>query len=235
MKLSVAILAGGLGKRLGNLTKETPKALIDISGKPFIAYQLDYLRKEGFKNVTICSSYLSDKIKKYVGDGSKFNLNISYSEDGPKLLGTGGCIKKASKKQDNSFFILFGDTFLPINYSIIEKAFFKQGNPALMTILKNHNQCDKSNAHFENNLVVYNKKKPKKYMKYIDYGLSVVNNSIFKEFPDNKHFDISDVFQKLSEKKLLSGYEVKERFYEIGSTKGLKETIKFLTKKRKTL
>lgn len=230
MKLSIAILAGGLGKRLGKLTKDTPKALINISGKPFIAYQLEYLKKEGFKNITICSSYLSDKIKEYVGDGSKFNLNVSYSEDGPKLLGTGGSLKKATKILDSSFFILFGDTFLPINYSIVEKAFFKQNKPALMTILKNNNQWDKSNAHFENNLVNYNKKESKNYMKYIDYGLSVVNNSIFNEFPDNKHFDISDVFQKLSEQNLLSGHEVKERFYEIGSIKGLKETTEFLTK-----
>jgi len=228
MKLQVVILAGGLGKRLGNLTKDTPKALINISGKPFIAHQLDYLKKEGFKNITICSSYLSSKIKEYVGDGSKFNLNVSYSEDGPKLLGTGGSIKKAIKILDNSFFVLFGDTFLPINYSTVEKAFFNQKNPALMTILKNNNEWDKSNAHFENNLVNYNKKEPKNYMKYIDYGLSVVNNSIFNEFPDNKYFDISDVFQELSTQKLLSGYEVKERFYEIGSVKGLKETTEFL-------
>jgi NDP-sugar pyrophosphorylase family protein len=230
MKLPVVILAGGLGKRLGKLTKDTPKALINIAGKPFISYQLDYLKQEGFKNITICSSYLSDKIKKYVGDGSKFNLNVSYSEDGPKLLGTGGSVKKATKLLDSSFFVLFGDTFLPINYATVEKAFFNQNKPALMTILKNNNQWDKSNAHFENNLVNYNKKEPKNYMKYIDYGLSVVNNSIFNEFPDNKHFDISDVFQKLSEQKLLSGYEVKERFYEIGSMKGLKETMEFLAK-----
>ena len=233
MKLSLVILAGGLGKRLGQITKKVPKALIDISGKPFISRQLDYLKHQGFQNIIICTSYQGDKIRNFVGDGSKFKLNISYSDDGDKLLGTGGSIKKASKKLKKDFFILYGDTFLPINFSLVEKAFFEEGKPALMTILKNIDQWDKSNAYFENKRVSYNKKNPTKDMNYIDYGLTVVNNSIFNDFPDEQSFDIADVYEKLSKNKLLAGYEVKERFYEIGSKNGLIETIKFFKKEKK--
>lgn len=209
MKLSLVMLAGGLGKRLGQITKKVPKALIDISGKPFISRQLDYLKHQGFQNIIICTSYQGDKIRNFVGNGSKFKLNISYSDDGDKLLGTGGCIKKALKKLKENFFILYGDTFLPINFSLVEKAFFEEGKPALMTILKNIDQWDKSNAYFENKRVSYN------------------------DFPDEQSFDIADVYEKLSKKKLLAGYEVKERFYEIGSESGLIETIKFFKKEKK--
>ena len=227
MQLPLAILAGGLGKRLEEKTLNTPKALIDVFGKPFISRQLNYLQKQGFNKIVICTGYLGYKIKKYVGDGTDYGLNIKYSDDGDQLLGTGGAIKKALKFMSKDFFILYGDSFLPVNFSLVEKAFFDEGKPALMTVLKNIGQWDKSNAYFKNKLVYYNKKELKNDMNYIDYGLSVVNNSIFKNFVDGKKFDLADVFEKLSRDKLLAGHEVKERFYEIGSINGLNETVNF--------
>ena len=131
------------------------------------------------------------------------------------------------------FFILYGDSFLPVNFSLIEKAFFDEGKPALMTVLEIIGQWDKSNAYFKNKLVNYNKKELKNDMNYIDYGLSVVNNSIFKNFVDGKKFDLADVFEKLSRDKLLAGHEVKERFYEIGSINGLDETVNFFKNEEK--
>jgi len=227
MKLPLAILAGGLGKRLKDKTLNSPKSLIDVFGKPFISRQLNYLQKQGFSEIIICTAYLGDKIKNYVGNGNDYGMDIKYSDDGDQLLGTGGALKKALKFINKEFFILYGDSFLPINFSLVEKAFFDDDKAALMTVLKNVGQWDKSNAYFKNKLVYYNKKEPKADMNYIDYGLSVVNNSIFKDFPDGKKFELADVFEKLSQAKLLSGYEVKERFYEIGSIKGLNETINF--------
>ena len=227
MKLPLAILAGGLGKRLGRKTIHNPKALMDVAGKPFISRQLTYLSNQGFKNIVICTAHLGKKIKDYVGNGSKYNLNVLYSDDGNMALGTGGSIKKASKILDKDFFVLYGDSFLPVNFSLIEKAFFNEKKPALMTILKNQGKWDKSNTYFENKCIVYNKKNPKVNMNYIDYGVSVVNNSIFEGFPDHENFDIAEVFEKLSKSKQLAGFEVKERFYEIGSVKGLNDTIRF--------
>ena len=91
----VLILAGGLGTRLGKLSKNSPKSLININGKPFIDYQLKYLKLQGVNEVVICTGYLGEQIKNYVGNGIKFNLQVSYSEDGSKKLGTGGAILKA--------------------------------------------------------------------------------------------------------------------------------------------
>ena len=233
MTLPVAILAGGLGTRLGDETLNKAKILIDIAGKPFISRQLNYLSDQGIKDIVICVGHQGHQIKDYIGNGSKYNLKVSYSEDGDQLLGTGGSIKKACKILDKNFFILYGDSFLPIDFSLIEKAFFEEKKPALMTVLKNFGQWDKSNAYFKNKCVSYNKQNPKKDMDYIDYGLSVVNNSIFDNFSYNNSFDIDVVFENLSNNGLLAGFEVQKRFYEIGSINGLSDTIEFFKKMEK--
>ena len=231
MTLPVAILAGGLGKRLGKKTLNKAKVLIDIAGKPFISRQLNYLSDQGIKDIVICTAHLGEQIKDYIGNGSKYNLKIFYSDDGDQLLGTGGSVKKACLILGENFFILYGDSFLPIDFSLVEKAFFQEKKPALMTVLKNQDNWDKSNAHFNDKSVSYNKKNPQKNMNYIDYGLNVVKDSIFKNFPSNKAFDLSDIFEDLSNKNLLAGFEIHDRFYEIGSIKGLNDTIEFFKKK----
>ena len=233
MRLPLAILAGGLGKRLGQKTINKAKVLIDVAGKPFISRQLNYLSDQGVKNIVICTAHLGKQIKDYIGEGLEYNLKIFYSDDGDQLLGTGGSVKKACRILGENFFILYGDSFLPIDFSLVEKAFFQQKKPALMTVFKNQGQWDKSNVYFKDKSVKYNKNYPQKNMNYIDYGLNVVKNSIFNDFPSNKAFDLSDVFEDLSNKDLLAGFEVYDRFYEIGSINGLNDTINFFKKKEK--
>ena len=233
MTLPVAILAGGLGTRLGEKTLNKAKVLIDVAGKPFISRQLNYLSDQGIKDIVICVGHLGNQIKNYIGNGSKYNLNVSYSDDSDRLLGTGGSIKKACQILGEHFFILYGDSFLPVNISLVEKAYFQEKKPALMTVLKNKGRWDKSNAYFKNKCVKYNKKKPQKNMDYIDYGLNIVKNSIFSDFPSNEVFDLADVFENLSNKSLLAGFEIYDRFYEIGSINGLNDTIEFFKKNGK--
>ena len=230
MTLPVAILAGGLGTRLGKKALNKAKVLIDVAGKPFISRQLNYLSDQGIKDIVICVGHLGNQIKNYIGNGSKYNLNVSYSDDSDRLLGTGGSIKKACQILGEHFFILYGDSFLPVNFSLVEKAYFQEKKPALMTVLKNKGRWDKSNAYFKDKCVKYNKKKPQKNMDYIDYGLNIVRNSIFSDFPSNEVFDLADVFENLSNKSLLAGFEIYDRFYEIGSINGLNDTIEFFKK-----
>ena len=233
MTLPVAILAGGLGTRLGKKALNKAKVLIDVAGKPFISRQLNYLSDQGIKDIVICVGHLGNQIKNYIGNGSKYNLNVSYSDDSDRLLGTGGSIKKACQILGEHFFILYGDSFLPVNFTLIEKAYFQEKKPALMTVLKNKGRWDKSNAYFKDKCVKYNKKKPQKNMDYIDYGLTIVRNSIFSDFPSNEVFDLADVFENLSNKSLLAGFEIYDRFYEIGSINGLNDTIEFFKKNGK--
>lgn len=228
----VAILAGGLATRLRPITETIPKALVDVAGKPFIVRQLSYLREQGISEVVLCIGYLGDMIREVVGRGESFGLKVSYSEDGQDLLGTGGALTKALPLLGDQFFVLYGDSFLPLGFSAVQEAYEKRGRPALMTVLKNQNQWDKSNVLFAGGrLLEYNKRTPRAEMTYIDYGLGVVSASVLKQRPVGQSFDLADVYQDLSLRGQLAGLEVYERFYEIGSHTGLKATEDyFLTK-----
>jgi NDP-sugar pyrophosphorylase family protein len=227
--LPVMILAGGLATRLRPLTETIPKALIEIAGKSFITYQLQYLKNQGISSVVLCVGYLGEMIQSQLGDGSQFGLSIQYSFDGPVLLGTGGAVKKALPMISDDFFILYGDSFLPINFLNVQKAYAMSKQPALMTVLKNNNRWDRSNVVFKNStLIVYDKNNLKPEMEYIDYGLGIVNSEIFTSLTENSSFDICNVYNKLSIENKLYGYEVFERFYEIGSPQGILETEKYL-------
>lgn len=226
--LPVAILAGGLATRLRPITKTIPKALVDVAGQPFIFRQLKFLREQGVKKVVLCIGYLGEMVQLLVGDGSQLELDITYSPDGPVLLGTGGALKQALPLLGQNFFVLYGDSFLPIDFAPVEKAFFDSGKASLMTVLKNGDRWDKSNVAFsDGELLEYNKKNPKPNMAYIDYGLGVLHSSVLDSYPTKKAFDLAEVYHTLSLQGQLAGYEVHDRFYEIGSHSGLKEAEDF--------
>jgi len=227
--LPVAILAGGLATRLRPITQTIPKALIEVAGKPFVAHQLQYLRQQGVTSVTLCIGYLGEMIKEFVGDGSHWGLSVSYSLDGPVLLGTGGALKQALPLLGERFFVLYGDSYLPINYANVQKAFTDSNQLGLMTVLKNKNQWDRSNVQFKlGKLIEYNKDSINPSMQYIDYGLGALQASVLGHYPDGEPFDLSKVYNELSMRQELAGYEVFDRFYEIGSVKGISDTQTYL-------
>lgn len=232
--LPVAILAGGLATRLRPITKTIPKALVDVAGKPFILRQLSYLREQGLSHVVLCIGYLGDMIRDVVGSGENLGIKVSYSEDGPNLLGTGGSLAKAIPLLGDKFFVLYGDSFLPVDFSVVQTAFERTKQPALMTVLKNQNKWDKSNVIYVNGqLVEYNKHVVRNEMAYIDYGLGVVSASVLKQSPVGQSFDLADVYKDLSLQGQLAGFEVYERFYEIGSHTGLREAEDYFLNKEK--
>lgn len=222
--LPVAILAGGLATRLRPITETIPKALVEIAGEPFILRQLQYLRRQGISRVVLCVSYLGEQIEAVVGDGARLGLEVRYAYDGPALLGTGGALKRALPILVDSFFVLYGDSYLPIDFAQVERAFTASGRPALMTVLRNLDRWDKSNVRFERGAILeYNKRAPHPDMAHIDYGLSILSSRTLADRPDGP-FDLADVLHVLSVSGQLAGFEVFERFYEIGSHQGLAET-----------
>ena len=230
----VAILAGGLATRLRPITQTIPKALVEVAGKPFIVRQLEYLREQGVQHVVLCIGYLGEMIQDVVGAGERFGLQVNYSPDGATLLGTGGALKKALPLLGEHFFILYGDSYLLVNFTGVQKAYALSGQQALMTVFENGDRWDKSNVLFEGGrLMEYNKHSPRPDMAYIDYGLGVVAAEVFAQYPAEEPFDLADVYQTLSKKGQLAGLEIHDRFYEIGSHSGLKEADNFfLTKEQ---
>lgn len=229
MMLPVAILSGGLATRMRPMTETIPKALLPVAGQPFVHYQLEALARQGVKKVVLCVGYLGEMIETEVGDGARFNIEVHYSYDGNILVGTGGALKKAINLLGEEFFVLYGDSFLPIDFNAVEAKFKQANKPALMTIFHNQGQWDSSNVEFENgNLIEYNKKQPNSRMNYIDYGLSVITAQTVQNPEWGDVFDLSLIFQTLSRQSQLAGLEVFERFYEIGSPSGLADLEEFL-------
>lgn len=227
--LPVAILAGGLATRLRPITEKIPKALVEVAGRPFIAWQLEQLRTQGVDKVVLCTGYLGEMLEQEIGDGRAFGIEALYSHDGDTLLGTGGALKKAAPLLGDAFFVLYGDSYLPIDFKQVEQAYSDSGCSGLMTVLANQNQWDKSNVLFENGkLVEYNKRMPTPQMHHIDYGLGILKANCLAPYPQTKPFDLADLYNELSLKDDLQGYEVYNRFYEIGSHVGLAETESYL-------
>lgn len=229
--LPVAILAGGLATRLRPLTETIPKALLDVNGEPFILHQLRLLRANGIKRIVICAGYLGEMIEAVVGDGAAFGLKAAYSFDGPVLLGTAGAIRQALSLLGSAFFVLYGDSYLPCDYRTVQAAFERSGQPALMTIFPNHGRWDTSNVEFANGrLLAYDKRAPTPAMCYIDYGLGVFHATAFDALPSGQPVDLADVYRGLAQRGELAGYEVSQRFYEIGSPAGLEEMRQYLSR-----
>jgi N-acetyl-alpha-D-muramate 1-phosphate uridylyltransferase len=227
--LPVAILAGGLATRLRPATEVTPKSLIDINGEPFIVHQLRLLKEAGAERVVICIGHLGDSIRECVGDGRRFGLKAEYSADGPVLRGTAGAIRHALPLLGESFFVLYGDSYLPCDHCAVERAFLTSRQRGLMTVFRNRNQWEQSNVEFaDERVVAYDKRGPTPRMEHVDYGLSAFHGSAFCA-GDPEAADLADVFQELIEHKQLAGFEVRERFYEVGSWDGIRALRAFLT------
>jgi NDP-sugar pyrophosphorylase family protein len=225
---TVLILCGGLATRLQPITKTIPKSLVMVNNKPMLQYQLDMLQKQGIRHVVLCVGYLGEMIKDTFGD--KYgDILLEYSFDGLKQLGTGGAIKKSYSKLSNTFFVLYGDSYLPVEYKPILEYFNTTNKIGLMTLFKNDNLYDTSNVVFKDNQIIcYDKKNKTSDMNYIDYGLSIFNISVFNTYPADCSFDLSQVMVNLVNDKQLAGYEVFNRFYEMGSINGLNELELYL-------
>lgn len=230
--MQVVILAGGLATRLYPKTLTIPKSMIEINGKPFIFWQLHKIKQNNIKDIILCVGNHFEQIVDYIKDGSKFGLNIKYSYDGESLLGTGGSIKKAQDLLDDSFFVIYGDSYLDVNYSQIEKLYNMSNKLGLMTVYKNNGKIEESNVIYKDNKIIkYNKKEKNQDMNYIDYGLGILNKKAFVIKKDV--FDLSEVYCSLIEKNQLIGCEVEQRFYEIGSEQGIKDTENFIKEEYK--
>jgi N-acetyl-alpha-D-muramate 1-phosphate uridylyltransferase len=225
----VAILAGGLGTRLGELTKSIPKALIEVNGEPFIAHQLRLLRQNGVDHVVLCVSHLGEAIRGFVGDGSAFDLRVEYSYDGPVLLGTAGAIRQAQPLLGEQFFILYGDSYLPCDYRAVANSFQASGKSGLMTVFRNEGRWDSSNVEYSDaRILAYDKKNRTPRMEFIDYGLGMLRAEALARIPDGQPFDLAQLYQDLLHDDQLAAFEVKMRFYEIGSLEGIQDLSNYL-------
>ncbi len=231
--MQIAILAGGLATRLRTLTEKTAKSMVKIYGKPFLEYQIDLLKKQGIKDIVLCIGYLGEQIQEYLGDGKGFSVKIQYSHEGERLLDTAGGLKNAENLLKDEFFVMYGDSYLFLDFHTIASYFHQFKKLALMVVYKNYDRYDKSNIVIEGNLVKkYSKKVKTKDMVYINYGASLLRREVLDLVPKNTPYSLEELFSELISRKEMLASEVKKRFYEIGSKKGLVEFQEFISRKR---
>ena len=233
--MQCVILAGGLGTRMRGRAGALPKALIPVLGRPFIAYQLEWLARQGVRRIVLSIGYRGDMIAAAVGDGSAFGVSVAYSNEDDALRGTGGAVRLAADLGllEAGFFVLYGDSYLPLQYRPVADSFHRSGKLGLMTVYHNQGKYDTSNVVYrDGQIVVYDKKAKLPEMHHIDYGLSLFKASVFDAYPASQVFDLAEVMGNLVKQHQLAGYEVPERFYEMGSPSGLKELEELLGKDR---
>ena len=231
--MPVVILAGGLGTRLGDITKTVPKALVEVNGEPFLAHQLRLLHAAGIREVVMCIGHLGRLIEEYAGDGGRFGIRLRYAYDGPHLLGTAGAIRRALPLLGGQFFTMYGDSYLTCDYAAVAAAFAAGRCLGLMTVHRNEDHWDTSNVEFAaGRIIAYDKNNRNDRMHHIDYGLGVFDHRAFERIPIDEPYDLATLYQDLLRDGQLAAHEITERFYEIGSTAGLQDLANHLAGRR---
>ena len=227
--MQCVILAGGLGTRMRPLTEACPKTLLPVRGRPFAFYQMHWLASQGITEVVYSIGHHGDMIRRYWDVRLSPVRSIRYVDEGLNLRGTGGALRLAREAGvlQESFFVIYGDSFLPVRFAPVWETFRSSGMPALMMVLRNEGQWDRSNAMYRDGRVLLYDKKSNLPMQYIDYGLSARRREIL-DVIDAEVFDLAELFHELSVRGQLAGFEANQRFYEIGSPEGLRDFEQYL-------
>jgi NDP-sugar pyrophosphorylase family protein len=228
----ICILAGGLGSRLGDAVKDTPKPLLEVAGEPFLIHQLRLLARHGAHRIVLCVGYLGEQIEETIGY-EQFDLDIKYSYDGSELVGTLGAIRQALPLLGQRFLTLYGDTYLRIDYLKFDASWRSSGFPAAMAVLRNRGTWGPSNAMFSSGIVTqFDKENPTPGMEWIDYGIGGLETSVLS-MVDPHEADLAALHRTLAQRSILFGFKATQRFYEIGTSEALIETGQFLNQMRR--
>ena len=229
----VALLAGGMATRLRPITETIPKAMVEVAGRPFIDHQLDLLHRNGIRRVVMCLGYRGQQLEQHVGDGAARGMEIRYAYDGEKLMGTGGAVRRALALLGDVFWVMYGDSYMDIDYGAVLDHFGHSGADALMTVLRNGDRWDTSNVVFrDGRLLRYDKKNRTPDMDYIDYGVALLRREAPERIPTDRPFDLAELYTSLVAGGRMIGYEVTNRFYEIGTPAALEEAARYLASAR---
>ena len=227
--IQAVILAGGLGTRMRPHTGKVPKSLLKVGGRPFIEHQIELLKKSGILELVLCVHHRAGSIRSHCGNGGRLGIRISYSEEKERPLGTAGALKNAAPLLKDTFMVIYGDSYLPLDYEEIIEHFRGQERLALMTVYENFNRYDSSNVRIGNGMVLkYAKDNPRGNLSYIEFGLNIFRLEVLELIPAGQSYSLGQLYQELIEKGELAAYKTRQRFYEIGSSGGLRDLEEYL-------
>lgn len=235
--MQAVVLAGGLATRLRPLTHTTPKALIEVGGKPFAHWLLGRLRETGYDDVVFCIAHLGELVTNFVGDGSKWGLRVRYSHEGPTLLGTGGALRAALPLLDEAFLVTYGDSYLPFDYAEPLRVLEATNDcDAVMSVFHNRGAFDASNVRLTHDAAgapwvdAYEKKSQDPTFDHIDYGALSLRRGVLEKEPQGSAWGLESLQSALSSAHRVRAVVAAERFYEIGTPSGLEDLQQYLTK-----
>lgn len=228
------ILAGGQGTKMRPYTYEMPKALLPIKGKPILEHLIENLKKSGIYDIIICIGHLGDKIKDYFGNGSRFGVNIIYSEE-KKTLETGGAIKKVKNfLSEDPFLVIHGDILFDLNLVDILDFHKVEGLMATAALTTENNAAVFGRFKLHGIKIEEFLEKPKKnklesYL--VNAGVYVFDKKIFDYFPKEKeNFLLEDILRKLIQERQVAGFVFSGKWFDVGTLENYEKAIKSFSK-----
>lgn len=218
--MQAVILAGGLGTRLRPLTEKVPKVMVAVNGEPFLLHLLQLLKSQGINDIVLCIGYLGQHVKDSFGNGEAMGVNLRYSEEKGKLLGTGGALKQAQSLLDDYFLVINGDTYLPIDYRKVEKAFLRRGKKALMVVYDNRDDTEvKNNVALDDDLMVksYDKNHPDRNFHHVEAGALALRKEVLDMIREGDAISLeAGLYPGLIQQGEMAAFVARQRFYDIG-------------------
>lgn len=227
--MQAAILVGGLGTRLGALTKGTPKPMVMVAGMPFLEHEIALLKRSGIEDFVLCVGYLGEKVEAHFGDGSRWGVRVRYSYDGPKLLGPAGALKRAEPLLGELFFVTYGDAYLRMDYRGMMKALVDSGKMGVMAVYENHGKYGRSDVVVSGGRVVRYDKGGGGGMEWVNFGVSALTRRALALIPAGKEVGEEAFYGELIRREELLAFPVRDRFYEIGTPESLGEFERFIS------
>ncbi len=235
MSEQALILAGGLGTRLGKLTKVKPKPMMEIDGKPFLEHLIDFLKRFGIKDIVVTSGYLGEIIEDYFGNGEKLGVKISYIQE-KELLGTGGAIKNARELLQNQFYVLNGDAFCNVDLNKLKQFHINSISLFTMALTLAEDEDNEAVVTDEESkiLKVLQRHTPeavehrKNNTAYINGGVYYVNKEVLDLIPEGKVSLENEMFPLFIEKVPFYAIKFNTKVHDIGTPERLEHVKKKL-------
>ena len=225
--MQVVILAGGLGTRLRPITERIPKPMVEVGGRPFLEYIVCHLAGQGFDRLLLLLGYLGEQVRDYFGDGSAFGVSIDYAME-PSRLGTAGAVRNAIDQLESEFMLLYGDSYLPINYWDVVRNYRKKTSRGLIVVYDNRN----SDTGVVNNVALgadgtvrkYEKGRAAADLEYVEAGVLSFQRDVFATLPALEPVSLEqELYPKLIAEHQLRGFVTTQRFFDIGTPQRLEE------------
>jgi len=214
-KLKAVILAGGLGTRLRPFTQIIPKPLLPLGEKAILEIQIERLKKFGFSEIYLATNYKAEYIKNFLGDGSRYGVNIHLSKE-EEPLGTAGPIKLIEKELDTPFLVMNGDILSMINFKDFYNFSISTKAPLTVTVKKIITPYSFGNIHFKGDFVNKVEEKPD-IVNFALAGIYCMTPEIFEYIPSNKYFGMDSLINTLLKmKKPVAKYEILKYWLDIG-------------------